>query len=120
MKNKSADPLLFSVAQPFITCLSFGSVELEDIPTIRISTEDPFQTKSSEAVEGRHEVVLKIEALNEEVADGVACFLRNGFRREEGRFFYLPVFVKDVEEFKYNVSFKNDRTSTRWKKFGHD
>lgn len=93
-----------------------GTTAEDEIPTFRISAEE----ETGKSVEGRHEVVLKIEALNEEVADDVECFLRDRFRREAGRFFYLSVFVKDVELFKYNVSFKYDRTSKRWKKFGHD
>lgn len=93
-----------------------GTSAEEEIPTFRISVEK----ETGESNEGRHEVVLKIEALNEEVAHDVQCFLRDGFRREAGRFFYLSVFVKDVELFKYNISFKHDLTSKRWKKYGHD
>lgn len=93
-----------------------GTTRDEDIPTIRISADE--ETRPS--AEGRQEVVLKIEALNEEVADDVECFLRKGFRREAGRFLYVSVFVKDVELFKYNLSFKHERTSRRWKKYGHD
>lgn len=93
-----------------------GTTKDEDIPTIRISAEE--ETKTS--AEGRHEVVLKIEALDDEIADEVECFLRKGFRREAGRFLYVTVFVKDVELFKYNVSFKHERTSRRWKQYGHD
>lgn len=64
-----------------------GTKKDEDIPTIRISAEE--KTRISD--EGRHEVVLKIEALDDEIADEVECFLRKGFRREAGRFLYVSV-----------------------------
>lgn len=91
-----------------------GTTKDEDIPTIRISAEE----ETGKLMEDRHEVVLKIEALDNEIADEVECFLRKGFRREAGRFLYLSVFVKDVELFKYNIGVKYDRTSRRWKNTG--
>lgn len=83
-----------------------------DVPRIRISVADE---SSGNVCEGRQEVELELEAINEEVADDVGVLLKKGFRREGLCFSNLVVFVKDPGVFKVNLDHKYEQTSRRWR-----
>ena len=83
-----------------------------DVPRIRISVAGG---SSGNVCEGRQEVELKLEAINEEVADDVGVLLKKGFRREGLCFCNLLVYVKDPGVFKVNLDHKYEQTSRRWR-----